>query len=195
MISLYIRFIGNITNKSLRFTFQGFMYTILLMNIFKAMVPDIVYKRADVIPYETLKSEGKTCILFDFDNTLGPDHATAPDKYAFDIIDKVQKLGFKCCLVSNAKSGRSAGIAQELNIPCVTYAHKPRPVGIYRAMEKMGSSKEETVMIGDQVFTDVIAGKLAGVYTIMVERYSKKEIWYVVLKRPLEKIVRLFARY
>ena len=171
------------------------MYKILLMNIFRAMVPDTVYKRADVIPYEELKSQGKTCILFDFDNTLGPDHATAPDKYAFDIIAKVRELGFKCCLVSNAKSGRSAGIAEKLDIPCVTYAHKPRPVGIFRAMEKMSATPDETVMIGDQVFTDVIAGRLAGVYTIMVERYSSKEIWYVVLKRPLEKIVRFVARY
>lgn len=185
----------NITNICPRFTFQAFMYTIFSMNIFRAMVPDAVYNKADVIPYEALRAEGKNCILFDFDNTLGPDHATVPDKYAFDIIAKVRALGFKCCLVSNAKSGRSAGIAQELDIPCVTYAHKPRPVGIYRAMEKMGVTADETVMIGDQVFTDVIAGRLAGVYTIMVERYSKKEIWYVVLKRPLEKIVRFFARY
>lgn len=171
------------------------MYRILHMNIFKAMVPDIVYKRADFIPFEDLRASGKNCILFDFDNTLGPDHATAPDQFAFDIISKVQQLGFKCCLVSNAKSGRSAGIAKALDIPCVTYAHKPSPIGIFRALDLMKASKEESIMIGDQVFTDVIAGRLAGVYTILVERYSKKEIWYVVLKRPLEKIVRFFAKY
>ena len=171
------------------------MYKILLMNIFRAMVPDTVYKRADVIPYEELKSQGKTCILFDFDNTLGPDHATAPDKYAFDIIAKVRELGFKCCLVSNAKSGRSSKIAGMLNIPCVTYAHKPRPDGIYRALKLMETDASKAVMVGDQVFTDVIAGRLAPVYTIMVEKYSSKEIWYVVLKRPFEKLVRLIGRF
>ena len=50
-------------------------------------------------------------------------------------------------------------------------------------------------MIGDQVFTDVMAGRLAPVYTILVEKYSPKEIWYVVLKRPFEKLVRLIARF
>lgn len=165
------------------------------MNIFKAMVPDIVYKDVKSIPFDVLKAEGKTTLLLDFDNTLGPDHATAPIDYSFECIEIVKDLGFKMCLVSNAKSGRSAGIAKALDIPCVTYAHKPRPDGINRALKLLGSTKEEAVMIGDQVFTDVIAGKLGGVYTIMVERFGKKEIWYVMLKRPLEKIVRFFAKY
>lgn len=165
------------------------------MNIFKAMKPDAVYKSVYDIPLDTLKEEGKTCLLLDFDNTLGPDHATAPDDYAFKFVKKAQDLGFVCCLVSNAKSSRSSGIAQKLNIPCVTYAHKPRPDGVYRALKLMDTAKENAVMIGDQVFTDVIAGKTAPVYTILVEKYSSREIWYVVLKRPFERLVRLIGRY
>ena len=165
------------------------------MNIFAAMKPNAVYKSVYDIPLETLKEEGKTCLLLDFDNTLGPDHATAPDIYAFDFIEKVRNAGFICCLVSNAKSSRSSGIADKLGIPCVTYAHKPRPDGVYRALKLMDTPKENAVMIGDQVFTDFIAGRLAPVYTIMVEKYSSKEIWYVVLKRPFEKLVRLIGRF
>lgn len=165
------------------------------MNIFKAMKPDAVYKAVTEIPLQELKEAGKTCFLLDFDNTLGPDHATEPTDYSRQFISKIQNEGFKCILVSNAKSGRSSGIAQALNIPCVTYAHKPRPVGIYKAIDKMQVTKEECVMVGDQIFTDVIAGKTAPVYTILVERYGKKEIWYVVLKRPLEKLVRLIGRF
>ena len=165
------------------------------MNIFAAMKPDAVFKSVYDIPLDKLKEEGKTCLLLDFDNTLGPDHATKPDKYAFDFINKAQDEGFACCLVSNASTGRSSGIAEILGIPCVTYAHKPRPDGIYRALKLMNTEKENAVMIGDQVFTDVIAGRFAPVYTIMVEKYSSKEIWYVVLKRPLEKLVRLIGRF
>ncbi|MBO4408146.1 MAG: HAD hydrolase-like protein, partial [Clostridiales bacterium] len=62
-------------------------------------------------------------------------------------------------------------------------------------MEKMGSTRRESCMIGDQIFTDVMAGRLAGCYTIMVERFGRKEIWYVALKRPLERIVRFFGRF
>ena len=165
------------------------------MNIFAAMKPDKVCKSVYDVPLGELKEAGKTCLLLDFDNTLGPDHATAPDKYAYDFIKKVHEEGFKCCLVSNASTGRSSKIAEMLEIPCVTYAHKPRPDGVYRALKLMDTPKENAVMIGDQVFTDVIAGRLAPVYTIMVEKYSAKEIWYVVLKRPFEKLVRLIGRF
>ncbi|MCR5593580.1 MAG: YqeG family HAD IIIA-type phosphatase [Saccharofermentans sp.] len=165
------------------------------MNIFSAMKPDKVCKSVYDIPLDELKKAGKTCLLLDFDNTLGPDHAKAPDKFAYDFIKKITCEGFVCCLVSNAKSGRSAGIAKALDIPCITYAHKPRPDGVYRALKLMQTDKDRAVMVGDQVFTDVIAGRLAGVYTIMVEKYSPKEIWYVVLKRPFERLVRLIGRF
>lgn len=165
------------------------------MNIFQAMKPNLTASGVKDIPFSDLKAQGKDTVLLDFDNTLGPDHATAPDTYAFECIQMLRDLGYKMILVSNAKSGRSSGIADKLGIPCITYAHKPRPVGVYKAMEKMGSRPEQCIMVGDQVFTDVIAGRLAGVYTVMVEKYSPKEIWYVVLKRPFEKIVRLICRF
>ena len=165
------------------------------MNIFSAMKPDAVYNSLMDIPLDDLKSMGKTCLLLDFDNTLGVDHATEPGEYAFECVKKVKEHGFDCCLVSNAKSGRSAGIASALEIPCVTYAHKPRPDGVNRALKLMNKERSESVMIGDQIFTDVMAGRFAGVYTIMVEKYDKKEIWYIVLKRGFEKIVRAIGRF
>lgn len=165
------------------------------MNIFKAMVPDAVYKDMKSIPFDELYKSGKTTLLLDFDNTLGPDRSFAPNDYSFDCIKMVQDYGFKCILVSNAKSSRSSGIAEKLNIPCVTYAKKPKPDGVIAAMEKMNVTKDESVMIGDQIFTDVMAGKFAGVYTIMVEKYKKKEKWYILIKRPFEAIVRFFAKF
>lgn len=165
------------------------------MNIFQAMKPNLTASSVMEIPFSDLKAQGKTTVLLDFDNTLGPDHATAPGEFAFEVIKMLSDLGYKMILVSNAKSGRSSGIAEKLGIPCITYAHKPRPVGVIKAMEKTGATPDQCIMVGDQVFTDVIAGRLAGVYTVMVDKYSPKEIWYVVLKRPFEKIVRLIGRF
>ena len=107
----------------------------------------------------------------------------------------IEEKGIKCCLVSNAKSGRSAKIAEMLGIPVVTYANKPGTSGIFRAIELMKTTPAKSVMVGDQVFTDVIAGNRAGVRTFMVEKLHKKEIWYVLLKRPFEKLVRLIGRF
>ena len=45
---------------------------------------------------------------------------------------------------------------------------KPKPEMLLLAMEKYGYKKEETVMIGDRVYTDIAAGYNAGVDTIFV---------------------------
>ena len=59
----------------------------------------------------------------------------------------------------------------------------------------MKAQPGEALMVGDQIFTDVIAGNLAGVRTFMVEKLCRKEIWYVAAKRIPEKLVRLIARF
>ncbi len=159
------------------------------------MKPEKVYESLILVPWAQLAEEGIKTALLDFDNTLGPDHATEPESYSFKCVKLIQDHGIMCCLVSNAKSSRSAKIAEMLGIPVVTYANKPGTSGIFKAIELMCSTPAESVMIGDQIFTDVIAGNRAGVRTIMVEKLHRPEIWYVMLKRPFEKIVRFFGRF
>ncbi|MBQ6679139.1 MAG: HAD-IIA family hydrolase [Lachnospiraceae bacterium] len=45
---------------------------------------------------------------------------------------------------------------------------KPEPTMVYTAMERFGASKEETVLIGDRLYTDIASGKNAGVTTVCV---------------------------
>ncbi len=165
------------------------------MNIFKAMKPERVYKDLTVMPWKELYDEGIRTALLDFDNTLGPDHATEPEDFSYKCVKMIEDTGIRCCLVSNAKSGRSAKIAEMLGIPVVTYANKPGTSGVLKAIKLMDSSADKSLMVGDQVFTDVIAGNRSGVRTFMVEKLHKQEIWYVLLKRPFEKLVRLVGKF
>ena len=165
------------------------------MNIFKAMKPERVYKDLTVMPWKELYDEGIRTALLDFDNTLGPDHATEPEDFSYKCVKMIEDTGIRCCLVSNAKSGRSAKIAEMLGIPVVTYANKPGTSGVLKAIKLMDSSADKSLMVGDQVFTDVIAGNRSGVRTFMVEKLHKQEIWYVLFKRPFEKLVRLVGKF
>lgn len=165
------------------------------MNIFKAMKPEKVYESLAKMPWQDLYNEGIRTALLDFDNTLGPDHATEPEDYSYKCVKMIEDTGIRCCLVSNAKSGRSAKIAEMLGIPVVTYANKPGTSGVLKAIKLMDSSADKSLMVGDQVFTDVIAGNRSGVRTFMVEKLHKQEIWYVLLKRPFEKLVRLVGKF
>ncbi len=159
------------------------------------MKPERVYKDLTVMPWKELYDEGIRTALLDFDNTLGPDHATEPEDFSYKCVKMIEDTGIKCCLVSNAKSGRSAKIAEMLGIPVVTYANKPGTSGVLKAIKLMDSSADKSLMVGDQVFTDVIAGNRSGVRTFMVEKLHKQEIWYVLLKRPFEKLVRLVGKF
>ena len=163
-----------------------------MKNIFR---PHLSVKKVSDIDFEKLYSEGFRFALLDFDNTLAPDHYTEPIDYSYEMVKKMQDAGFSLCLVSNAKSDRSKKIAEMLKIPGVSYANKPGTSGVLKAMDLLGAEKGTTLMIGDQLFTDVAAGNRAGLFTIFVERYSKKEVFYVVLKRFPEWIIRKICRF
>ena len=71
-------------------------------------------------------------------------------------------------------------------------AGKPLPGGYEEGIRRMKTTKENTLFIGDQIFTDVLGAKRAGLYTIMVKPIHPKEEIQIVLKRYLERIVLFF---
>lgn len=152
--------------------------------------PDAFYSRTIEIPFADYAAKGYRFVLFDLDNTIAPDHSYDPVPYSFEVINLVSDLGMKSCLVSNAKSNRSEIFAKKIGIPYVSYAAKPSPKGIFRAMKDLGADDTNTIMVGDQFFTDIIAGKRAKVHTIWVKPYEKREVFYVRIKRPFELLIR-----
>ena len=73
-------------------------------------------------------------------------------------------------------------------------AHKPYTKNYVKAMEIMGTGTDNTVFIGDQLFTDVWGAKRAGIPNILVKPIHPKEEIQIVLKRYLEKIVLHFYK-
>lgn len=130
-------------------------------------------------------------ILFDIDNTLVPHGAAATDK-AINFFNKLRKIGFKFCLISNNKEERVKSFATAVDAPYICDAHKPSTKSYIDAMDIMGTDMEETIFVGDQLFTDVFGGNRANMYTILVRQINPKEEFQIVLKRYLEKVVLFF---
>mgnify|MGYP001069472455 CR=1 FL=1 len=74
----------------------------------------------------------------------------------------------------------------------VPKAGKPKLSGYERAMELMGTKRENTIFVGDQIFTDVYGANRAGIRTFLTKPIHPKEEIQIVLKRYLEKIVLFF---
>ena len=106
------------------------------------------------LPFAELYEEGLRGIVFDIDNTLVPPDAPA-DERSRELVRRLRALGFRICLVSNNRGPRVQSFAEELGLPFVAKALKPRRYGYRRAMRIMRTRPEETVSVGDQLFTDI----------------------------------------
>ncbi|MBM6775325.1 YqeG family HAD IIIA-type phosphatase [Olsenella profusa] len=136
-----------------------------------------------------LLSEGVELVLLDRDNTCVPrDARTAPAAVAA-WLDAARAAGLELCLVSNNfHTSQVSRSARELGVDFVDHAMKPLPLALRRAMRLHGATAEKTVMIGDQVFTDVAAGNLAGVRTVLVRPQSRSDLWYTHVFRVFERL-------
>ena len=145
------------------------------------------------IDYEGLAAQGYRGLIFDIDNTLVP-HGAPADERAVLLFQRLKKLGYQCCLLSNNQLPRVEMFNRDVQVHFIENAHKPSVKNYQRAMELMGTGTGNTIFIGDQIFTDIYGANRAGIRTILVKPIHPKEEIQIVLKRYLEKIVLLFYR-
>lgn len=145
------------------------------------------------IDYGKLYREGYRGIIFDIDNTLVP-HGEPADERSRKLFGHLRKLGFQAVLLSNNKEPRVKSFHDAVQADYIYKANKPFAEGYRKAMEIMGTDKENTVFIGDQLFTDVWGAKKIGIKTFLVQPIHPKEEIQIVLKRFLEKIVLFFYK-
>jgi len=153
--------------------------------------PDETYRDVSQIDFERLYLEGYRLVLFDVDNTLVNDGAEVRSVFSQTQINRAKAAGLQCMLVSNGTGKRIEQLGEQHKIEAISSAGKPSCRGIIRACSVAGILPEHTVMIGDQIFTDMMAGNLAGVRTILVNPLTSREKWYIVLKRIGELPLRL----
>ena len=156
--------------------------------MFDSFFPDGYVASTYVIPFEKLYEEGYRGVIFDIDNTLVPHGAPADDR-ARKLFDRLKKIGFASCLISNNQEARVKMFNKDIQTNYICNAHKPSTKNYIRAMEIMGTTRETTLFVGDQLFTDVWGAKRAGIRNILVRPIHPREEIQIVLKRYLEKVV------
>ena len=157
------------------------------------LYPDEYLPSAYKIDYDKLYQKGIRGLIFDIDNTLVP-HGEPADRRALDLFCHLKELGIRCVLLSNNKEPRVRMFAEKAGVRYIFKAKKPLPKNYRQAMELMGTDCSNTVFIGDQIFTDIVGAKLAGIHAILVEPIDPKEEIQIVIKRYFEKIVLFFYR-
>ena len=151
--------------------------------------PHLKLKRITDIDIKHLKMLGVNRLLLDVDNTLSTDHGTELVSGLKEWIEKMQKEGVKLCVVSNAKQKRAVEFAKKIGLDCIGLAMKPLPFGYLRGVKRTGSKKKSTAIVGDQIFTDVLGGRLSGVKTILLTPIKLEEKISFKIRRKLEKLI------
>lgn len=155
----------------------------------KRFKPTYKIDKVSNIPFVLLERDNIKGIMFDVDNTLttmGHGITEENDKW----IREAKELGYNICLVSNTLNARKVRkIMSDLKVNGLYFARKPSTKGLKMALNIMNLKKEEVILVGDQVFTDVWGANRFGIKSILVNPISKKEGPFTILKRPLEKVV------
>ena len=139
------------------------------------------------IDLAALRSNGFDSLMLDLDNTLLPWKSSDVPDSSREWIETAKQLGMKMCIISNTNyPKRLRKIALELDIPSIDRAIKPRRSGFERALKMLGSESACTVVIGDQLLTDICGGNLMGIYTILVKPMHNTEFIGTKVSRLVE---------
>ncbi|MHB9037584.1 MAG: YqeG family HAD IIIA-type phosphatase [Armatimonadota bacterium] len=150
--------------------------------------PDQCVRSVHEIDLTALKRSGYVALMLDLDNTLLPWASSQVPESSRSWIESAKGLGMKLCIVSNTHNPkRLSTIANELGISSIFKALKPRPHGFERALKMLGCQPENTVVVGDQLLTDILGGNWACMYTIFVEPMHTKEFIGTKLSRLVER--------
>lgn len=151
--------------------------------------PNLYLKSIYSLPLEKLKAQNIDTLFFDVDNTLAPYDIPEADDSLFEYLNSLKLKGFKVGIISNNSKKRVSAFNRRLNIYAVHRACKPIPLKLEGAISRIGAAKKNTAIIGDQIFTDIFCGKLAGIYTILIKPISQKDQFVTKIKRGLENRV------
>jgi HAD superfamily phosphatase (TIGR01668 family) len=150
--------------------------------------PDGHVARLTDVGVDGLWERGWRGIVLDLDNTCCAYHKPELADGVAEWVASALARGFRVVLLSNNFSERVAAVGAKLGVDTVANALKPLPFGFLRALRHLRTSRRQTVVIGDQVFTDVLGAKLLGLRTVLTEPIVAHDF-------PLTRVLRLLERF
>lgn len=159
--------------------------------MFSKLYPCAYAKDVFSVDYQKLYDAGYRGILFDVDNTLvHHNENSTPEVDA--LLKRIGEIGLKTVLVSNNGTTRLARFTETNGAAFVADANKPAPHGLEKAVALLGIAREQALVIGDQMYVDILGANNAGLDSILVHFMVKKKGEWIGVKRYMEKFVLFF---
>ena len=159
------------------------------------LTPDNLFASYRELTPAYLLERGIRVLIMDIDNTLAPYEQAEPDERIRGWIASLAAAGIGIAFVSNNNWERVNRFNATLGVPAYAKSGKPFKKNLVKAMNDLGGTRQTTVMLGDQLLTDALAGHNLGVPCIIVPPIRDKKSAFFRFKRWLEKpTVRRFKR-
>ena len=151
------------------------------------LIPDRHFATYRDVTPALLAADGVRALLLDIDNTLAPYEVAEPDDALRAWFDALAEAGIRVALVSNNHRERVELFNRTLALPAYPDAHKPLRRTVRMALDELGVLPSEAAFMGDQLFTDVLAGKNLGMRAYTVPPIRDKRDPFTRFKRLLER--------
>lgn len=164
------------------------------MNMLKKYYPCGYAESVFAIDYKKLYDKGFRGIIFDIDNTLvhhGDDSTTEVD----ELFVKIHDAGLKTLLLTNNDDERVQRFIRNIDTDYICDAEKPDISGYIKAVERMKIDRSQAVVIGDQLFTDILGANRSGIKGILVKFIKLPEEKRIGKRRYVEKLILWFWRH
>jgi uncharacterized protein len=160
-----------------------------VLNLLKLFLPNEHVKTIFDIKPEQLKERGIKGIITDLDNTLvewdRPD--ATPELLSW--FKEMESHGIIVTIISNNNQLRVETFSRPLGVPFIYSARKPMGKAFRRAINDMNLKKNEVVVIGDQLLTDVVGGNRTGLHTILVVPVAQSDGAITKFNRKIERAI------
>ncbi len=152
------------------------------------LIPDYCFETVYDISPEFLLENGIKAVILDIDNTMVPYEIADATEENLKWLGGLENVGIKASFVSNNHKERVERYRSLTGLPAFYDSRKPLGKGIKAALKAMNVLPENTAIIGDQIFTDVLAGNFSGIrLTLLVKPIRDKKNPFCRFKRLLEK--------
>lgn len=155
--------------------------------MFNKLLPTKIYDNIYAITPEELKSFGVCALILDIDNTLVTYDDPKPTESVAKWLADMHAAGVQTAFVSNNHAPRVESFCEGLDCYFHADAKKPSRRYLREAIAYMKTDIQSTACVGDQLFTDVWAGKRLGIKAFLVPPIKDKRTLFFRAKRLLEK--------
>ncbi|RAM50325.1 MAG: YqeG family HAD IIIA-type phosphatase [Hapalosiphonaceae cyanobacterium JJU2] len=136
----------------------------------KLLQPDLILQGSVLnLTPDIIQQYGLKGLVLDVDETLVPIKVVSTSAELQRWVQEIRQVATLYLVSNNLSEVRIGNIARSLDLPYYLGAAKPSRRKIRAALSAMNLPAKQVAMVGDRLFTDVLAGNRLGMFTILVE--------------------------